>query len=175
MVDKIMFSSENKEWETPQWLFDELNEEFKFNIDVAATIDNFKCPVFLTPEEDGLNEPWGIIQPNRYIPGRVFLNPPYGEPEQPCKLKCDKKRCVKRGWCATEYIPGVIDWIAKAVHEVEIGNSQFVVMLLPARTDTSWFHNYIYNKHEVRFIRGRLKFVGAKNSATFPSMIVVIK
>ena len=49
----------------------------------------------------------------------------------------------------------------------------FVVMLLPARTDTRWFHDYIYHKAEVRFIRGRLKFGGCKNSAPFPSMVVI--
>ena len=48
-----------------------------------------------------------------------------------------------------------------------------VVMLLPARTDTRWFHDYIYGKAEVRFIRGRLKFGGSKNSAPFPSMVVI--
>lgn len=47
------------------------------------------------------------------------------------------------------------------------------VALLPARTDTRWFHDYIYNKAEIRFIKGRLKFGGAKNSAPFPSMVVV--
>lgn len=46
-------------------------------------------------------------------------------------------------------------------------------MLLPARTDTQWFHDYIYGKAEVRFIRGRLKFGEARNSAPFPSMIVI--
>lgn len=49
-----------------------------------------------------------------------------------------------------------------------------VVMLLPARTDTRWFHEYIYNKAETRFIKGRLKF-GGKNAAPFPSMIVVFR
>lgn len=50
------------------------------------------------------------------------------------------------------------------------------VMLLPARTDTQWFHDYILNpKREIRFIRGRLKFGGAKNSAPFPSMVVVFR
>ena len=50
-----------------------------------------------------------------------------------------------------------------------------VVMLLPARTDTKWFHKYIYNnpKCEIRFIKGRLKFGNSKNSAPFPSMIVI--
>ena len=46
-------------------------------------------------------------------------------------------------------------------------------MLIPARTDTRAFHEYIYHKAEIRFIRGRLKFGSAKNSAPFPSMVVV--
>ena len=50
-----------------------------------------------------------------------------------------------------------------------------VVMLLPARTDTRWFHDYIYGKAEIRFIKGRLKFGEAKAGAPFPSMIVVFK
>jgi len=53
-------------------------------------------------------------------------------------------------------------------------------MLIPARTDTSYFHDYIYNKFEVRFIRGRIKFVDPAtkkqgDSALFPTMIVVMK
>lgn len=49
------------------------------------------------------------------------------------------------------------------------------VCLLPARTDTRWFHDFIYNKQnvEIRFIKGRLKFGDSKNSAPFPSMICV--
>ena len=48
-------------------------------------------------------------------------------------------------------------------------------MLIPARTDTRAFHDYIYNKAEIRFIRGRLKFGGSKNAAPFPSMIVIFR
>ena len=48
-------------------------------------------------------------------------------------------------------------------------------MLLPARTDTKWFHDYIYGKAEIRFIKGRLKFGDAKNSAPFPAMVVIFK
>lgn len=49
-------------------------------------------------------------------------------------------------------------------------------MLLPARTDTKWFHEYILEPgHEVRFIKGRLKFGGSKNSAPFPSMVVIFR
>lgn len=52
-------------------------------------------------------------------------------------------------------------------------SKNLVVMLLPSRTDTSWFHDFIYNKSEIRFIRWRLKFWWSKNSAPFPSMIVI--
>ena len=64
-------------------------------------------------------------------------------------------------------------WVFKAFVEKIKGNN--TVMLLPARTDTRWFHHYIYNKPnvEIRFIRGRLKFKDTKNSAPFPSMIVI--
>jgi len=48
-----------------------------------------------------------------------------------------------------------------------------VVGLLPARTDTKWFHDFIYHKAQIRFLRGRLKFSGAIYSAPFPSMIVI--
>lgn len=48
-------------------------------------------------------------------------------------------------------------------------------MLIPARTDTVAFHEYIYNKAEVRFVKGRLKFGGSKDSAPFPSMVVVFR
>lgn len=50
-----------------------------------------------------------------------------------------------------------------------------VVCLLPARTDTKWFHEYINGKAEIRFVKGRLKFGGSKNSAPFPSMIVIFR
>ncbi len=46
-------------------------------------------------------------------------------------------------------------------------------MLLPARTDTKWFHKYVLNKAEIRFIKGRLKFGDGSNSAPFPSMVVI--
>jgi hypothetical protein len=50
-----------------------------------------------------------------------------------------------------------------------------VVALIPARTDTKWFHDYVYGKAEIRFLKGRLKFGGATNNAPFPSMGVVWK
>lgn len=80
----------------------------------------------------------------------VYVNPPYG----------------------TE----VIKWVKKSLDEAKKGAT--VVMLLPARTDTRWFHWYIYNKAEIRFIMGRIKFLidgEEKDPAPFPSMIVIFK
>ncbi|WP_251861950.1 phage N-6-adenine-methyltransferase [Clostridium sp. Marseille-Q2269] len=78
---------------------------------------------------------------------KVFCNPPYG-------------RAIK-------------DWVRKC-YEESLKLNTTVVMLIPARTDTKYFHEYIYNKvKEIRFIKGRLKFGDAKNSAPFPSMVVV--
>lgn len=77
----------------------------------------------------------------------VFCNPPYGR-----KIK---------------------DWVKKCSEEAVKPNTT-VVMLIPARTDTLYFHEYIYKKaREIRFIKGRLKFGDSENPAPFPSMVVV--
>ena len=58
-------------------------------------------------------------------------------------------------WCNPPYGRKIGEWIKKAAE-----STSTVVMLLPARTDTKWFHEYIYNKSEIRFVKGRLKFGG---------------
>lgn len=90
----------------------------------------------------------GLHQPG-IAGGAVFCNPPYGR-ELP-------------------------KWVKKAYQESQKGIT--VVLLIPARTDTSYFHDYIYGKAEIRFIRGRLKFTDedgvAGDAAPFPSMLVI--
>lgn len=67
------------------------------------------------------------------------------------------------------------EWIKKCYTESQKPNT-IVVALIPARTDTRYFHDFIYHKaKEIRFIKGRLKFGNAQNSAPFPSMVVVWK
>lgn len=78
----------------------------------------------------------------------VFVNPPYGRK--------------------------VGEWVKKSLEESKKPNTT-VVMLLPARTDTAWFHDYIIDKAEIRFIRGRIRFGNSKNAAPFPSMIVIFR
>ena len=69
-IQKAMVSSKTNEWETPQWLFDQLNSEFHFTLDPCATTENHKCSKYLTIYDDGLKQNWG---------GEVvFMNPPYG-------------------------------------------------------------------------------------------------
>lgn len=71
-------------------------------------------------------------------------------------------------WCNPPYGREIGKWVEKAAN-----SGTTVVMLLPARTDTKWFHDWIYGKAEVRFVRGRLKFGGCPNAAPFPSMVVI--
>ena len=77
----------------------------------------------------------------------------------------------KRVWMNPPYGREIGKWIKKASE----GGANIVVCLLPARTDTRWFHDYILGKATIRFLKGRLKFGGSKNSAPFPSMIVIFK
>lgn len=65
----VHFSSETPEWATPQDIFDELDREFRFDLDPCATMENAKCTRYFTRVEDGLTQEWT---------GRVFMNPPYG-------------------------------------------------------------------------------------------------
>lgn len=81
---------------------------------------------------------------------RVFVNPPYGRQ--------------------------IIRWTGKALEEVQRG--KLIVMLLPCRTDTKWWHDHILRADEIRFIRGRLHFNDSEPSqsrAPFPSAIVIFR
>lgn len=76
-------------------------------------------------------------------------------------------------WMNPPYGREIGKWIKKAFEESLKGST--VVCLLPSRTDTKWFHHYIYHRAEVRFLKGRLKFGGAENSAPFPNMLVIFR
>ena len=81
----------------------------------------------------------------------------------------------KACWMNPPYGTEISKWVKKAYNEAQKGIK--IVALLPARTDTRWFHDWIYMMYgvDVEFIKGRLKFGNAKNSAPFPSMIVIFK
>jgi phage N-6-adenine-methyltransferase len=75
------FSSETCEWATPQEIFDQLNAEWNFTLDVCATPDNAKCERYFTKEDDGLSKPW--------TNERCWMNPPYGR---------DMGKWVQKAW-----------------------------------------------------------------------------
>lgn len=75
-----------------------------------------------------------------------------------------------RVWCNPPYGREIAKFVMKATLSTSL-----VVMLLPARTDTRYFHEYIYGKQTIYFLKGRLKFSNSKTPAPFPSMIVVFR
>jgi site-specific DNA-methyltransferase (adenine-specific) len=77
-------------------------------------------------------------------------------------------------FCNPPYGREISKWV-KYSYEQSKKDKTTVVMLIPARTDTRYFHEYIYHKAEIRFIKGRLKFGDATQSAPFPSMVVIYK
>jgi site-specific DNA-methyltransferase (adenine-specific) len=105
----------------------------------------------------------------------------------PCAT-ADNAKCLKyydrnglsRSWadcpvfCNPPYGRELAKWVWKAWHDSQLSPYP-IVMLLPARTDTGWWHNYVMQADEIRFVKGRLKFGGSDNSATFPSVVVVFR
>lgn len=130
---KLYSSKKTDNWQTPKWLYDQLNAEFNFDFD--------PCP--LNADFNGLEISWGE---------RNFVNPPYSN---------------------------VTGFLEKAHKELIKGNAKVCVFLVFANTDTKWFHNYCYNKAELRFLKGRLRFLDEngdeQNNAMRPSMIVILK
>lgn len=111
------------------------------------------------------------------------LDPCADENNHKCNLWFDKSTDgLKQNWgdnrvyCNPPYGREIGKWVEKCSIESQKENT-LCVMLIPARTDTKWFHDYIYKKPnvEIRFIKGRLKFGDSKNSAPFPSMVVIFR
>lgn len=138
------------EWETPPALFKQLDDEFHFKLDAAATILNRKCEMFFDKAADALDPlaDWGHHS--------VFLNPPYSQGN------------VER-------------FMTKAHLEgYRRLDGEYVVCLIPVDVSTGWWHNSVMHAKEIRFIKGRVKFLGydekgiaVNNSPTFSSCICI--
>jgi phage N-6-adenine-methyltransferase len=111
-MNPVHFSSATDLWSTPDDFFKKLDDEFHFTLDVCATPENAKCRMYFTAETDGLSKPWGRFVA---VDEAAWMNPPYGKE--------------------------IGKWVKKAYEEAKCGLT--VVCLLPARTDTDWFHRYI--------------------------------
>ena len=149
MNKELMFSSKNQEWSTPKDLFKILDMEFNFQWDLAASSNNTKCKSYFSIEDgSALDIDWYEYFNECNINGYLWLNPPYGR--------------------------SISEWVKKCYIESQKGVK--IVALLPARTDTKWFHSYIYKKFDIRFLKGRIKFLlhnEEQDAAPFPSMIVI--
>jgi site-specific DNA-methyltransferase (adenine-specific) len=132
------------EWPTPQWLVDQLAEEFTtggFDLDPAATADNAKAPRYHTVDQDGLAQPWHARA--------VWLNPPYGKTSTP-------------------------RWLAKARAEAGLGHAALVVCLVPARVETSWWREYETDPAVFVRVIGRVRWrPDQRGEAPFASAVIV--
>lgn len=131
-----------------------------------------KTDNWATPQDffDNLNEEFHFT-----------LDPCANEENHKCDLFYTKEQDgLTKDWgghvvfCNPPYGKEIADWVRYSYEQSQKPNTT-VVMLIPARTDTRYFHDYIYGKAEIRFIRGRLKFGDATSAAPFPSMVVVYR
>lgn len=145
-------SSATDNWPTPQDFFDRLHAEFDFVLDVCASTGNSKVQAFYAfdhndpTRRDGLAQDWaGEAQ---RLGGAVWMNPPYGRP--------------------------IGAWMDKAHQAARSGAT--VVTLVPVRADTQWWHeNVLATGAQVRYVRGRLTFGEATNTAAFASAVVIYR
>lgn len=130
MTNKGLFTSNRDDWETPQELFDKLNDEFHFQLDPCATTLTAKCQNFFTKEEDGLKQNWSKYK-------SIFMNPPYGKSISDWLKKANET--TQMGATVVCLVPARTDtrWWWRYCQDDSDGV-----------------------KRTVRFIKGRLKFSG---------------
>ncbi len=145
MLNKGLFQNNSDEWETPQDLFDKLNEEFHFTLDVCATKESAKCKKYFTEKQNALIQDW-----SKNI---CFCNPPYSRIQD--KFVKKAKEEADKGAIVVCLLPARTD--TKRFHS-------FI-----------WdkINNCCRKRVSIRFLKGRLKFGNSINSAPFPSMIVI--
>jgi len=133
----------------------------------------------ITASKSGYSDKWAT-------PAAIYdpLNAEFSFNYDPCPItwkEGDPDALVadwgERTFCNPPY-SRVAEFVKKSSEEAEKG--KLVVMLINACTDTKWFHEYIYNKMEVRFVKGRISFIDPKNPtkrqpAPRPSMIVIFR
>lgn len=141
-----LWSSETVEWATPPHVFEALHKEFAFTLDAAANAANALLPEWYGPDHPDPARRDGLTTDwaGDARGGTIYVNPPYGR--------------------------AIGTWMAKA--DQESANAT-VVALIPARTDTQWWHRHVQH-HEVRLLEGRLRFGGHKQFAPFPSAAIVM-
>lgn len=150
-MNRVLFSRQSDHWETPASVITRFGP---FDVDAAATRETAKAPVYFGPdhEDPRLRDALAVEQWGAYG-RRIFLNPPYSQVA--VFIACAAEMA------AEAYNPRIV-----------------VTCLVPARTDTRWWHQYVWFEDRPRagvsvwFLPGRLRFSGSANSAPFPSVVV---
>jgi site-specific DNA-methyltransferase (adenine-specific) len=137
----------------------------------AALMFSSETDLWATPQEffNKLNNEFNFTLDPCATPENAKCNKFFTQIENGLKQEWDGETV----FCNPPYGKAIKEWVKKCYEEGK-KNDTTVVMLIPSRTDTTYFHDYIYKKaKEIRFVRGRLKFGDSKNSAPFPSMVVI--
>ncbi len=144
------FSSQDQTWRTPQKFWEKLNNQYQFTLDVCALQNSTLVPNnWYGPDHPDLTRQNCLTRnwSKDTNNGWAYMNPPYG-------------RVIKH-------------FMAKAAEENQ-NNKTKIICLVPARTDTAWWHDSVIPfASDIQYIRGRLKFNDGPNSAPFPSAVVI--
>jgi phage N-6-adenine-methyltransferase len=138
-------TSGSDEWGTPRDLFEELDREFGFTLDAAASSSNYKVANYYTKADDAIAQSW-------HTSGAVWLNPPYSR--------------------------GLLAQFFEKAHAESLAHDLTVVLIVPPRTSTAYWHDHAMHADEIRMIRGRVGFVrddGYQNAAPADSVLVIFK
>jgi phage N-6-adenine-methyltransferase len=178
---KGLYSSEDSDWRTPSPLFWKLHREFQFNLDLAADAVNHLLPLYLGPGstvlEDALTpRDWAWPPAGKHeAPGPTYVGPPAHT--QP--------RSNTRGFLNPPYSRrrklSIDPWLERCARTKDGGG--LVVAIVPARTDTDWWHEHVMRATEIRLVRGRIHFDPSptwreanptkRSSGNFPSAVVI--
>lgn len=149
---KVYHTSKKQDYQTPPELIGSLKARgMDFILDLAAVKETAVCQDYLGPDHeyellrDALTLKWHYAMKGADEGAMLWLNPPY---------------------------KGVDKWVKKALEETGLGAR--IVMLLPVRSSNDWFHRLMEKAEAIFWFNGRVKFVGQKNVAPFPSVLAVL-
>lgn len=143
MNTDVMFSSDKDDWETPDDLFERLDDEFNFTLDVCAHHENTKVLRYISEVDNTFDTDWR----ERSEGGACWMNPPYGRKMAP--------------------------FMHRALQQSVNNKLTVVSLITARTDTDMWHTYVMKCADQVRFIKGRLTFKGASAPAPFPSCIVI--
>ena len=165
--ENVHFSSDRDDWATPGKLVMHMSRIYQdrmghqIMLDVCATSENKKAHYYIDGDEtDALTADWSMMMQNIEHHGRHYYSGHGADGDQ-----------LPMAWMNPPYGRGIGKWVAKA-HETGL-TGRPVLALLPSRTDTRWYHDYVLQACDIWTFDGRIYFDGHDNAAPFPSMMAL--